>query len=110
MTDAERMIDGYSGIYYERALQIARNIIEIEKAINKNIDEIRVQPLYIVEIAGERAPHEVTKENPAWIGFRNMVKTHADLVATLRKLIGDSYGGTGQDDGWEQLFNEVRSK
>ena len=110
MTDEQKMIGGYSGAYYDRALQIARNIIIIERALNANMKDIQKQPPYIRELVGDRSPHEVTKENPAWIWFRNTVKSHSELVMGLRKLIGDAYSATDQDDGWDQLINEVKAK
>ena len=110
MTDEEQLLGGYSGVHYGRALQIARNILVIEHALNDNMKDIQGQPPYIVELAGDRSPHEVTKENPAWIWFRNTVKTHSDLVMLLRKLIGDNYGLDDKDDGWSQLLNEVKAK
>ena len=104
------MISGYNGVHRERALQVARNIITIERSLNANMKDIQKQPPYIVEMIGDRSPHEVTKENPAWIWFRNTVKTHSDLVMLLRKLIGDNYGLDDKDDGWSQLLNEVKPK
>ena len=110
MTDEEQLLGGYSGVHYGRALQIARNILVIEHALNDNMKDIQGQPPYIVELAGDRSPHEVTKENPAWIWYRNMVKSHSELVEKLRKIVGDTGGTDDEDDGWNQLLNEVRSK
>ena len=100
MTEAEKMVAGFGGQMRQQALAMAENIIAMQKAMELSRADVEKQPPYIVEVVGERNPHEVRRENKAWIGFNNLARAHANLVKELNELIG---AVDADDDGTDPL-------
>lgn len=88
MNEPLELLCGYDGNLKDRALEIAKNILTIEETLVASRDEVKGQPLAVVEVVGDAHPHEVLRENKILVSFRNLVKTHADLVLKLSEIIG----------------------
>lgn len=100
MTEAEKMVAGFGGQMRQQALAMAENIVAMQKALELSRADIEKQPPYLVENIGDRNPHQVMRENKAWIGFNNLARAHANLVKELNELIG---AVDADDDGTDPL-------
>ena len=99
MTEAEKMVAGFGGQMRQQALAMAENIVAMQNALNISRADVEKQPPYIVEVVGIH-PHEVMRENKAWVGFNNLARAHANLVKDLNELIG---AVDADDDGSDPL-------
>lgn len=99
MTEAEKMVAGFGGQMRQQALAIAENIVAMQRAMELSRSDVEKQPPYVVEVVGIH-PHEVMRENKAWIGFNNLARAHANLVKELNELIG---AVDADDDGTDPL-------
>ena len=99
MTEAEKMVSGFGGQMRQQALAIAENIVAMQRAMELSRADVEKQPPYVVEVVGIH-PHEVMRENKAWIGFNNLARAHANLVKELNELIG---AVDADDDGTDPL-------
>lgn len=87
MTTAEQMIEGYNGKLRENVLAIAENILTIERSLEASRKLVEGKPPFVVERVGDRNPHDVTRENKAWVGFRSLVRSHAQAVRQLADIL-----------------------
>ena len=108
-TEAEEIVKGYTGKLKERAVKIAENIIRLEGLIAEITPGIENEPLYIVEQAGERYPHEVKKENPALKEYKSLITTHANLVKQLKDIL-EIHEEQKPDEvsEWDKAFEDMR--
>ena len=96
MTEAEMMVSGYGGPLRPSVVEIAENALCIERALRRARPAMESQPVHVVEVVGVH-PHEVTRENKAWVGFRNLARTHAALVTLIDEITGASAADDGED-------------
>lgn len=97
MQTAEDMIGSYSGPLRQNVLVIAENIISMEISLEKSRKLVESQPPFVVERVGDRNPHDVTRENKAWVGFRSLVRSHAQAVRELADILNNADGVSGDE-------------
>lgn len=108
MTEAEALIQDYGGPFREQALELAQNIVTLQKKIDESRPAVENEPLYLIEIIGDRNPRESKRENKAWISFRAQVKAHHDALLKLNALIGSAYTVSEESDPLDDLLKEMR--
>lgn len=108
MTDAEALIQDYGGPFRDQALELAKNIVTLQRKIDEARPAVEAEPLYVVEVIGDRNPREAKRENKAWISFRAQVKAHHDALLKLNQLIGTAYSVSEVSDPLDALLEEMR--
>ena len=111
MTEAEKLLEGYEGKLKPRALKIAENIIKLERLIKTASQGIEKEPIYIVELVGDRCPHEVKRENPAIKEYKSLIQNHADLVKKLKDILEiHEEPKPEEQDEWDLAFEGFKKK
>lgn len=109
MTEAEALIQDYGGPFRDQALELAQNIITLQRKIDEARPTIENEPLFVVDRVGDKNPHDVRRENRAWVSFRAQVKAHHDALFKLQELIGAAYPTSDTNDPLQELVDAIRS-
>lgn len=107
MTEAENMVAGYGGPFRKSVVEIAENVLCIERALGLARQTMEHEPVHVIETVGVH-PHAVTRENKAWVSFRNLARAHASLVGLLIDMVGAGDAEDG-DDPLAEIITQLRS-
>jgi hypothetical protein len=101
MSEAERICEGVTGPLRSQAIELAKNMLFLERqlGIERDVIQSKGMHVWITETVGRGGDkHKVLRENKAFTGYNSLLRTYRETVSALDQILAKSQQPTTQAD------------